>query len=98
MLRKDLNDLEVNGKKGDWCFCEDAKSGQEDAYICLMWGDDPFKNLCILPIKQTSYKTFWNWNGSKEAPTLTPSILVHPAPGWQDGWHGYLTDGKLITC
>lgn len=92
-LLKDFEDLDANGKKGDWCFTND------DTYICLMWGEDPFKNLSILPVQpvKASGKPYWNWNGNREAPTLTPSILVHPNPGWSEGWHGYLTDGKLIT-
>lgn len=90
-LFQDFKALEDNGKKGDWCFIND------DTYICVMWGDDPFKNMSILPVKPVEGKASWNWNGNKEAPSLTPSILVHPYPGWTSGWHGYLTDGKLIT-
>lgn len=34
----------------------------------------------------------WQWNGSLDKPTLTPS--VH-----QEGhWHGYLTDGIWSSC
>jgi hypothetical protein len=34
----------------------------------------------------------WNWNGSLEAPTLTPSVhhVGH--------WHGWLTDGIWKVC
>ncbi|TPM41530.1 DUF6527 family protein [Mesorhizobium sp. B2-3-4] len=34
----------------------------------------------------------WQWNGSREKPTLTPSInhIGH--------WHGYLTDGVWRSC
>lgn len=36
----------------------------------------------------------WSWNGSRERPTVTPSILH------MDGcrWHGYLTDGEFREC
>lgn len=34
----------------------------------------------------------WNWNGSKEKPTLSPSVH-HP-----NHWHGHLTDGVWISC
>lgn len=39
----------------------------------------------------------WQWNGSKEKPTLTPSLLhiAHDVKGCT--WHGYLTDGVWIT-
>ncbi len=34
----------------------------------------------------------WAWNGSKEKPTLTPSVhhIGH--------WHGFLTDGVWLSC
>jgi len=34
----------------------------------------------------------WGWDGDEELPTLTPSIHA------TGEWHGYLTDGKLISC
>lgn len=36
----------------------------------------------------------WKWNGSKDKPTLTPSILR--TAGCR--WHGYLTNGVFISC
>lgn len=36
----------------------------------------------------------WSWNGSKEKPTLTPSILR--TGGCR--WHGFLTDGVFRSC
>lgn len=34
----------------------------------------------------------WEWDGNKEAPTLTPSVhhVGH--------WHGYLTAGVWVSC
>lgn len=34
----------------------------------------------------------WEWNGSVEAPTLTPSVhhVGH--------WHGFLTNGVWVSC
>jgi len=34
----------------------------------------------------------WNWNGSLDAATLTPSV------NHVDHWHGWLTDGKWRSC
>jgi Family of unknown function (DUF6527) len=36
----------------------------------------------------------WSWNGDKDKPTTTPSILR------LDGckWHGFLTDGVFRSC
>lgn len=37
----------------------------------------------------------WNWDGNREAPTCTPSILQSGLPC---KWHGYLTDGEFRSC
>ena len=37
----------------------------------------------------------WQWNGNREKPTLTPSILQS---GFACKWHGYLTDGEFRPC
>lgn len=90
-LLEDLGDFDANAKIGDWAFTD------EDTYIALRIGADPDRDFCILPIKPTpDGRAFWNWDGNREAPTLTPSILH-----WGNGrdepatWHGYLRDGKL---
>jgi hypothetical protein len=36
----------------------------------------------------------WTWNGDKEKPTLTPSLLS--TTGCK--WHGYLTEGVFRSC
>lgn len=37
----------------------------------------------------------WEWNGSVEAPSLTPSILQ---AGMACKWHGFLTNGEFVSC
>ena len=37
----------------------------------------------------------WDWNGSREHPTLTPSVFNSGMPCQ---WHGYLTDGVWRSC
>lgn len=97
MLRKNFDDLDTNGQKGDWCFFNDAE------IIVVRFGDDVHDiALCyIKPQKHIAVGTVphpvWDWNGSHEAPTLSPSILVRGEKGQPDKWHGYLQDGKLIT-
>ena len=92
MLKDNFNQLGV----GDWCFI----NGETHIGIRLGEGENDF---CVLPVQNKENPRdimgiFWDWNGSKEAPTLTPSIL-HWANGRDDPatWHGYLTDGKLVT-
>ena len=95
-LRNDWDDLD-KGQKGDWYFIKD------DTYIVIRFGDT-MDDICVLPItladKRSEHvqgKGAWEWNGNRESPTLTPSILVHVSRDQPDKWHGYLTDGKLIT-
>jgi hypothetical protein len=92
-LRKDLDDLDTNGQKGDWCFVNN------DTYIVLRIGEDPFRDSCVLPIAEVDGKKPWSWDGNREAPTLSPSIL-HRGNGRQQPatWHGYLRAGELIDA
>ena len=94
MNLKNLDDLETNGKKGDWCFLNNYE------LIAIRFGEDAFTGMCILPISENAMpgKPHWQWDGNKEAPTLSPSILVYPAEGFTDGWHGYLRNGLLIDA
>lgn len=94
MLRENIDDLDTNGQKGDWCFLNNNE------LIAIRFGEDMFTGLTIIPVSENTMqgKPHWQWNGNKDAPTLSPSILVHPNPGWSDGWHGYLRDGKLIDA
>lgn len=34
----------------------------------------------------------WAWDGNEDKPTLTPSIHCTGI------WHGYLTNGRLVSC
>jgi len=84
-LRKDYDDLLENGAKGDWYFMP------SDAYIVIQYGDtNDF--LSMIPL---TGEHKWDWNGSHEAPTLSPSILVDFGSGT---WHGFLRDGVLIDA
>ena len=94
MLRKDLDDLDTNGQRGDWCFLNNNE------LIAVRFGERVFTGMCILPISQNAMpgKPHWQWDGNLEAPTLSPSILVEAVPNWNEGWHGFLREGKLIDA
>ena len=93
MLKDTLEDLDMNGVVGDWCFI------QNDSTIAIRYGEDKFSGIVLLRISKegSDIPPIWKWNGSKEFPTLTPSILVRENKNWNPGWHGFLTDGKLIS-
>lgn len=39
----------------------------------------------------------WTWNGSRDKPTVRPSVLLHDVDG-APHWHGWLTDGVWRSC
>jgi hypothetical protein len=84
-IRKDFEDLLYNGAKGDWYFINN------DEYIVLQYGNT-VDDVVVLPIAGANK---WDWNGSHEAPTLSPSILVDFGSGT---WHGFLREGVLINA
>jgi hypothetical protein len=91
-LRKNLDDLDANGQKGDWAF------SNEDTILVLRWGDD-VNDIAMLYVAVVPGAPLpWQWDGNKEAPTLSPSILVHGGQGQPDRWHGWLREGKLVTA
>lgn len=87
-----LNELETKGKVGDWVFI------RQDTYIAIKYDESDF-GITILPILENpAGQNAWGWNGNKELPTLSPSILIHEKPGAVKGWHGFLRDGVLIIA
>lgn len=92
MLKDNLDDLDENGHVGDWCFLNN------DSLIAIRFREDRFTGTTIIPIADYTMvgKPHWEWNGDRESPTIEPSILVHKS-FYADEWHGYLTNGKLIT-
>lgn len=95
-LLRDIDDMDANGKKGDWCFLNN------DTLLCLRWGDG-FAEVAMLYVADPGdgiKHQVWQWDGNKEAPTLSPSILSHTKRDGVDVtlWHGYLREGKLVEA
>lgn len=78
---------------GDWAFVDNDTT----IFVRLPVPDGHYSNgIHFLPISKESRflnaaGTHWDWDGNREAPTLTPSILCNVS-----GWHGYLTKGVLV--
>lgn len=101
-LKNDPDDLRENGKVGDWCFYNNPHENQR-LYIYLMYpyGDSEHGELVTLPIESVPNPNAqdWQWDGNREAPTLSPSIRVlNTHEGELDRWHGYLKAGKIETA
>jgi hypothetical protein len=102
-LRENLEDLHMNGVIGDWCIC-DTNQGLEmflrypvpkDDWMNEYWPDLETKgDIVNLPLSGEG-RPVWQWDGSREAPTLSPSILVRTSG--KERWHGFLRAGKLET-
>lgn len=72
---------------GDWCFPDG-----DHIFIHLPTGD-----FARLPIDANCREEWgdpcWQWDGNRENPTITPSILMRG----MGEWHGYMTAGKLVS-
>jgi hypothetical protein len=95
-LRKDIADLEENGQLGDWCFYNNDADMFLNYPIKSIYAGEP-DNIDIVHLYIHRAGTVferspsWEWDGNRDAPTLSPSINVI------NRWHGYLRAGKLET-
>lgn len=81
-LVDDFDDLKNNG---DYMFSVDMKR----LLIVI-----PNCGIIGLPIGPSEPHPRWLFSGTRECPTLTPSIRCL-AP---NQWHGFLTNGELRPC
>lgn len=80
-------------KPGDWTFAE-HDDGRRAVIVCLPGG-----HYGTCPIKsEGSQSPHWTFNESVERPTLSPSILVKGGPSGGELWHGWLRDGRFVSC
>jgi hypothetical protein len=90
MLRASLEALHNDGQLGDWAFAEN----DSHIFIRLPRPGTDRGEVSAIPLKPVPdpNEDDWQWDGNREAPTLTPSI------NWVGVWHGYLTAGKLVSA
>lgn len=70
-------------------------NGTDDQIACLRFVCPcGCSDVCTIPVRPGYGGAHWTWDGNKELPTLTPSILRLG----DCKWHGYLTGGVFITC
>ncbi len=78
--------FEAELEVGNWAFDKD------DQTILIVMPDG---KIAGLPLSLEAGIKFhdgshWDWDGNREAPTITPSILDVVT-----GWHGYMRAGQL---
>ena len=75
-----------DGQVGDWYF-----AGNDDLYIHTPGG------TARLPVDPKCREEWggpcWQWDGNRDAPTVTPSISIKG----EGEWHGYMTKGQLVS-
>jgi len=95
MLKENSLMRELKAEIGDWSFFNDDKDMFLAYPVKSNFSGDIIANIVHLQIHKTgevdSRPLSWEWNGDKESPTITPSINVIGE------WHGFLTDGKIVT-
>lgn len=89
-LLSNLDEFDKKGQVGDWCFTTDERY----LVVKLHEGNDGVAAIRIKEDPEIPNGAVWQWDGNREAPTLTPSILHHSNPEW----HGYLREGQLILA
>lgn len=84
---------------GDWTFSSDDEHPK-----WLRFGCPRGTGECTVPIRPQTTRDGhgWNFDGNRDAPTLTPSINClseyngHPSAGC--GWHGHVRAGRFEEC
>ena len=71
---------------------DDQPEAGEHWYYACPCGCGRAGGLNVAEGKKPAYSPSWQWNGSTDAPTLTPSVhhIGH--------WHGFLTAGMWVSC
>lgn len=88
-LRETTNELWLDGQVGDWAFDKDGSTifiripDRSERGVMIAW--------TLRPIPDPQIND-WQWDGNREAPTLTPSLHLVGV------WHGWMTQGRLISC
>ena len=100
---EDFDDEEAIVPAGHWHFYT-AYSDAEKSPAGIMFGC-PCGCGSLMSVgfdTHESRRPRWNWNGEREAITLTPSIAIQQmdASGNKVGehWHGFLTNGEFVSC
>jgi hypothetical protein len=96
MMRAYIIDLLKTNKIGDWSFSSDFKD-MFLVYPCKSSypGEPDYGDVVHLPIhrkgESDDRKLSWEWDGNKEAPTISPSVNVIGR------WHGFFRNGNIET-
>lgn len=83
---------EADWKPGDYWFSQVMAQGGRT--YAAMWACFPNGRLIHLPLEPMPAGTLpqpsWMFDGNQDAPTLSPSVLLHD-------WHGWVRAGRMVS-
>lgn len=82
-------DEALNGGPGRYAIYDGTDGGK---WISMRL---PSNGFCTLPL---NHSNGWQWNGDADKPTLQPSVWHDPRSGSSFEWHGFITDGRMVSC
>lgn len=94
----------MNTESIDATLCQDGEQAVQHGAGAIVWDDDEQHLFMIMPghqqldaiaVTRDPEKTaerVWLLTGTREKPTLHPSLLS------QGRWHGFLRDGRFVSC
>lgn len=71
-----------------WTYTKD-----DDKHPIKLWYKNPHGDIGSITIKSNK-REGWDWDRNLDSPTIKPSIFENPP----NGWHGFITNGMMITC
>lgn len=86
------NEYEMGKVAGSFRVDEPDSNGKQTFWYCCPCGCRHISPLTVGNGFKPADSPSWQWNGSLDRPTLTPSVW------WKGHWHGWLTDGVWRSC
>lgn len=89
----DLDAFRANAKPGSFHIANRAVRGLHELFLFCPCGCGLENHLLVgANFKPGGARSSWRWNGSRNAPTLDPSINM------VGHWHGWLRNGVWEVC
>jgi hypothetical protein len=78
-----------------WDFYENDRNADGSLNFVCPCGCGDVDFIIVVRPRGEGYYRAWKWDGNREKPTITSSILRR---GSKCQWHGYLTNGEFVNC
>lgn len=92
-----FDDYDAKGKQpGSFWFAVDKSDQPKVINFSCPCGCGAIHGLSVPPADEDDKKYgrhLWDWDGNREAPTVSPSIRAYESNGKDTHWHGFLKKG-----